>query len=1161
MWCVRILSAALLAATALACVAAALNDTLPLAINCPAEANRSFVRPSGFFTANITSNQYEGQESVFKVSPAASTTLLTWPLNPFLLQARPAGSAEWKDAYTVRRGDQLVELRFKDSAQAAEGTYALRIFIYGAEAASSANAVAVDSTAPTVSFAKASEKTPSVRAAFFAWKVGNEHPGPLSYAHSLDGLTQAAWGADPNATLAELQDGFHNFTAMAKDAAGNVGSSTPYTWLVDTQPPQCEILSPADGYTVPARADAEVRYNDTYLNLSSIGQPVAICMDNNCTNATGSGSSWRASFDTTDLDEGPHTIKAMCSDNSGNRADDAVTVNVYRGGSTGPVVFQINGGAKYTNGWTLNITVTSVPEYAPDRIRLSCSTNFPPAWRPYPPTEPYAFDLSANDQYGCDHMHDGIKNVWLQPGHGETPWIALSSAAIILDRTPPEAKASPLPGETVRTDAAITVTLKDLGPDPSGVDAATLYYEEPGGVLKRFQSGVPFVPGWTEGRHGLYVKFADMAGNKGSQTFDYRVDNQMTYAFSIIPANASVAGPGSMVTVNVTTYGAALEWARCDNGSGPVAFQSGVPFALGRSGNQTLRVCAKASGKAEECRAYAFYVDADAPSISLWPVPGTEIGQNWTLAATINDASAVDAAWFDNGNGTRMPLKGGTAFSPGWDTPGAKMLTAWANDTFGNSNMTAFNYTVKEGQVQQPPWQRPECVPTEQTEQSCSDGKDNDCDGLVDNKDPDCKADAPAYELASDASAYMEIEQGATATLRQTVSNTGRVPLDLDAEAVSPEQIQMTPSRRSLHLSVGEGGAAEFTVHVPLKAAPGDYKATLKYSGPPVDGMGVPPKSSSLVVAVREAKINGATLSSLMSRVESDLHGYEQRLTALETQGIDTSETRSKADEARQELAVARKAVDDDDAAALKSHMERAMAIEDTMPTSLSLLEFVASFLASAPYIIGATLLFLFAAYFASRFIMPFMDLRKRLAELQKQESLMMQARRNAEIQYFRRQLDEKTFRSIMVQEQTKLLNIRTQIGDISKKTHGLFGAMLSPSEFRRFYASAIRNRSLRAAGHERVHVSALRQRWLQAKPTAAGPMPRQERPETHSHAMHARAKKAELSGLEKRLHSLRGAERKEAEAMLHMAHDYADRGMNSMTDYYVQKVKRLLRE
>jgi hypothetical protein len=38
-----------------------------------------------------------------------------------------------------------------------------------------------------------------------------------------------------------------------------------------------------------------------------------------------------------------------------------------------------------------------------------------------------------------------------------------------------------------------------------------------------------------------------------------------------------------------------------------------------------------------------------------------------------------------------------------------------------------------------------ECVPTEDPETSCSDGIDNDCDGLVDDADPDCETGAPTF--------------------------------------------------------------------------------------------------------------------------------------------------------------------------------------------------------------------------------------------------------------------------------------------------------------------------------------------------------------------------------------------------------------------------------
>lgn len=59
------------------------------------------------------------------------------------------------------------------------------------------------------------------------------------------------------------------------------------------------------------------------------------------------------------------------------------------------------------------------------------------------------------------------------------------------------------------------------------------------------------------------------------------------------------------------------------------------------------------------------------------------------------------------------------------------------------------------------------CTPTEGTEVSCSDGQDNDCDGLIDSADPDCQVATTTTSTTTTAPATTTTAAATTTTTTQ----------------------------------------------------------------------------------------------------------------------------------------------------------------------------------------------------------------------------------------------------------------------------------------------------------------------------------------------------------------------------------------------------------
>jgi hypothetical protein len=146
----------------------------------------------------------------------------------------------------------------------------------------------------------------------------------------------ASWAIDAQPALA---DGVYTAQATQPDSAGDVGTSSPSTFTVDTVAPQPSLSQPAPGSTVTtsrptfsgsagsAAGDSTTVTVEVYAGSTVSGSPEMTLQ------ATRSGVAWSVT-PTTDLGNGTHTARARQSDAAGNSASSApVTFTVD---ATGP---------------------------------------------------------------------------------------------------------------------------------------------------------------------------------------------------------------------------------------------------------------------------------------------------------------------------------------------------------------------------------------------------------------------------------------------------------------------------------------------------------------------------------------------------------------------------------------------------------------------------------------------------------------------------------------------------------------------------------------------------------------------------------------------------------------------------------------------------------
>src|SRR5207244_4322558 len=118
--------------------------------------------------------------------------------------------------------------------------------------------------------------------------------------------------------------GTHVLTAVARDAAGNVATSTAVTVTVvpDSTPPTASLTAPADGATVVGTVTISASASD---DIGVAG--VQFLLDGANLGAEDTNSPYSVTWDTATATPGAHTLTAVARDAAGNTVTSApVTV-------------------------------------------------------------------------------------------------------------------------------------------------------------------------------------------------------------------------------------------------------------------------------------------------------------------------------------------------------------------------------------------------------------------------------------------------------------------------------------------------------------------------------------------------------------------------------------------------------------------------------------------------------------------------------------------------------------------------------------------------------------------------------------------------------------------------------------------------------------------
>ncbi len=224
-----------------------------------------------------------------------------------------------------------------------------------------------DTTPPSVSIASPGNGQ-TVSGTVTVSANASDNVGVAGVQFRLDGAnlgaqdTSAPYAVSWN--TAGAANGSHTLTAVARDAAGNVTTSSAVTVTVnnapppDTTPPSVSVTSPTSGQTVQGTVAVSASASD---NVGVAG--VQFRLDGASLGAEDTSSPYSVSWNTTGVANGSHALTAVARDAAGNVTNSAtVTVTVNNApppDTTPPTVNVTSPGSGTTVSGTISVTASA----------------------------------------------------------------------------------------------------------------------------------------------------------------------------------------------------------------------------------------------------------------------------------------------------------------------------------------------------------------------------------------------------------------------------------------------------------------------------------------------------------------------------------------------------------------------------------------------------------------------------------------------------------------------------------------------------------------------------------------------------------------------------------------------------------------------------------
>ena len=512
--------------------------------------------------------------------------------------------------------------------------------------------------------------------------------GSLNWYSSRDGSI-----ANNTASFSttSLSTGTHTITANVTDTDGNVGSSTISVQIVSANVPTVTITAPANNH------QATVGTSVTFTGTASDTLDGTISGSLNWySSRDGSIANNTASFSTTSLSTGTHTITANVTDTDGNTGSNSVSVTILA--NTGPTmnIVRPSDGSSFTEGTNIRFSII-----ARDTLDGGLGPN----------TDWYSsIDGLINMDGGNFYIdtlsigtHTITANVTDTDGNVGSASI---SVTILADVAPTVTITAPADNSQVTVGSSVTFTGTASDTLDGTISGSLNWYSSRDGSIANNTSSFN-TTSLSTGTHTITANVTDTDGNVGSSTISVQIVSADVPTVTITaPANNHKVTVGTSVTFTGTasdtldgTISGSLDWYSSRDGSiqsnsasfsttslstGTHTITANVTDTDGNVGSASISVTILAD--------VAPTVTITAPANNHQATVGSSVTFTGTASDTLDGTISGSLDWYSSRDGSIQ--SNSASFSTTSLSTGTHTITANVTDTDGNVGSSTVSVTI-----------------------------------------------------------------------------------------------------------------------------------------------------------------------------------------------------------------------------------------------------------------------------------------------------------------------------------------------------------------------------------------------------------------------------------------------------------------------------------
>jgi hypothetical protein len=289
------------------------------------------------------------------------------------------------------------------------------------------------------------------------------------------------------------------------------------------------------------------------------------------------------------------------------------------------------------------------------------------------------------------------------------------------------------------------------------------------------------------------------------------------------------------------------------------------------------------------------------------------------------------------------------------------------------------------------------------------------------------------------SSEEVQVVQGETESVILTVANAG--DLNLNISFAMDKDCCDVPSLNGVELLSKESNAVSVSIHPKLTQETGVYTLSLNITSKNAENI------LTKITAVKISVLENPLISEI-GFLENQLAELESKIQELVEAGISFIGVLGQKEKIETLIANAYASIEGDDLTGLKANVNDAkteMQNTFSLVESMRILQLIAEY---RWYIIIAVIIIIIVSYLVAEILLPLRRLDKEIRGLSREEKSLVKARVETEKQYFKRVIDEKTFKSVLAEGQGKIMRAKGSLSTKKELRNALIKEKLSPRAF-----------------------------------------------------------------------------------------------------------------